>query len=111
TSSEAYGASKNGDVIVGVSEHTESGTTYSRPVRWMGSSVTQLDKPNPDDNCSATDVSADGKVIVGRCNDVDSTVQTVVRWVNGVVQALPHPTDTDWCYQPIVSDDGSTVRS
>jgi uncharacterized membrane protein len=109
--SEGYGTSTNGQVIVGMSERTEvaTGVTYRRAVRWNGSSITELPKPHPDANCSATDVSANGKVIVGSCVNSDSSQQVIVGWFDGAVQEIGFPAGTDWCYQPIVSDDGSTV--
>ncbi|HYP88702.1 MAG TPA: hypothetical protein VEQ59_11125, partial [Polyangiaceae bacterium] len=109
--SEAYGASKNGDVIVGASMSTSlsTGVTSTRPVRWVGTGITELPKPKTDDNCSATDVSANGKVIVGSCVDSTGSTQSIVRWVDGVLQNLGTPSSTDWCYSAIVSDDGSTT--
>lgn len=103
--SAANGASANGKVIVGA-----SGTNFlydtSTAVRWDGPNVTALPAAEGYTNCTATGVSADGRVIGGTCTH-DAYV--VVRWVDGVFDPLGIAEGVESCNEVVVSDDGSTL--
>lgn len=103
--SAAYAASSEGKVIVGA-----SGTNFlfdtSKAVRWDGPDITALEVAEGYTNCTATGVSADGRVIGGTCT---KDGYQVVRWVDGVFEPLGIADGVETCTDVIVSDDGAVV--
>ena len=60
----------------------------------------------------ATDVSADGRIVVGRSRlspGMVSWKNAAVRWVDGASKYLPMPPDAALASADLVSDDGSTI--
>ncbi len=95
----AYASSDGGGVIVGASILD----TTRRAVRWSAGSVDLLEMPEGYTWCEATDVTPDGRVIVGYCDD------NVVRWVDGALEPLGIAEDVMSCTPNAVSADGTAI--
>lgn len=109
----AYATSDDGAIIVGISvDDPPSGGFAYTPVIWEDGVITALPVPDDRTNCHATDVSADGYVIVGTCSSSGTEEfpsDLVVRWLGGVLDELPGA--DDWCGTARVSGDGAAVFS
>jgi len=107
----AYATSGDGTVIVGVSgDDPGSGGYVYRPVVWEGGTAVELEVPIGLPNCHPTDVTADGRVIVGACDDAAGLYPSgmLVRWLDGVLDEVPMGAV---CAEARVSDLGEPVFS
>ena len=109
----AYATSDDGAIIVGISiDDPPSGGYSYTPVTWEDGVIAALPVPEDKTNCHATDVSADGYVVVGTCTSSGTEEfpsDLVVRWLGGVLDELPGA--DDWCGTARVSGEGAAIFS
>lgn len=103
---EATALSADGGVIVG----SFQGPSHTLAFRWTESSGLVALPPFEGGTTSfAADVSADGLVVIGRCEDPDGYVQTF-RWTErGGSEKLSVSPLPSWSYARAVSGDGSVI--
>jgi hypothetical protein len=109
-----FAISPDGAFVVGTSDRRQPtlplDQTYA--VLWREGVPTVLPDLASPGSSVATDVSADGRIVVGRSRLSPGNVSwknAAVRWVDGVLEVLPLPPDAVLSSAELVSDDGSTI--
>jgi probable HAF family extracellular repeat protein len=112
SSSNAYGISADGSVIVGIATSTAFGN--GEAFRWVNGTMTSLGCLTVLNNaqqfqCGATAVSADGSVVVGNSSDSGSLLNHAFRWVGGTMTFLPNPCPSCLITAAAVNSDGTVL--
>jgi len=109
-----FAISPDGAFVVGTSDRRQPtlplDQTYA--VLWREGVPTVLPDLASPGSSVATDVSADGRIVVGRSRlspGMVSWKNAAVRWVDGVLEVLPMPPGAVLSSADLVSDDGSTI--
>jgi hypothetical protein len=114
STTSGFAISPDGAFVVGTSDRRQPtlplDQTYA--VLWREGVPSVLPDLASPGSSVATDVSADGRIVVGRSRLSPGNISwgnAAVRWVDGVLDVLPLPPGAALASAELVSDDGSTI--